>query len=196
MYVVSLLNDVAKNFREIKLLHNNNPMEQNLVYIKGAFINNGDIDIKSVTTENSIIMSLPDDYNWVDLTISSHSENLACTTSTLSDNKKKIKFESGEDQKHGSLIINDRYKTLAKKVKELIDSKSSFADWLTNGNVRADLNQELFFLLAANGYTPEWSDDVFNQVLDQVENFKENSNGHPRSYVFPYSNTTSIAAEP
>lgn len=90
---VSLLNDVAKNFREIKLLHNNNPIEQNLVYIKGAFINNGDIDIKSVTTENSIIMSLPDDYKWVDLTISSHSENLACTTSTLSDNKKKIKFD-------------------------------------------------------------------------------------------------------
>lgn len=193
---VSLLNDVAKNFREIKLLHNNNPMEQNLVYIKGAFINNGDIDIKSVTTENSIIMSLLGDYKWVDLTISSHSENLVCPSSTLSDNKKKIKFESGEDQKHGSLIINDRYKTLAKKVKELIDSKSSFADWLTNGNVRADLNQELFFLLAANGYPPEWSDDVFNQVLDQVENFKENSNGHPRSYVFPYSNTTSIAAEP
>ena len=91
--VISLLNDVARNFREIKLLHNNNPIEQNLVYIKGAFINNGDIDIKSVTTENSIIMSLPDDYKWVDLTISSHSEDLVCTSSTLSDNKKKIKFD-------------------------------------------------------------------------------------------------------
>ena len=105
-------------------------------------------------------------------------------------------FEYGEDKKHGSLIINDRCKALAKKVKELIDTKSSFADWLTNGNVRADLNQELFFLLAANGYPPEWSDDVFDQVLDQVENFKENSNSYPRSYDFSYSNTPSIAAEP
>lgn len=31
--VISLLNDVARNFKEIKLLHNNNPIEQNLVYI-------------------------------------------------------------------------------------------------------------------------------------------------------------------
>ena len=105
-------------------------------------------------------------------------------------------FEYGEDKKHGSLIINDRCKALAKKVKELIDTKSSFADWLTNGNVRADLNQELFFLLATNGYPPEWSDDVFDQVLDQVENFKENSNSYPRSYNLPYSDTPSIAAEP
>lgn len=105
-------------------------------------------------------------------------------------------FEYGEDKKHGSLIINDKCKALAKKVKELIDTKSSFADWLTNGNVRADLNQELFFLLAANGYPPEWSDDVFDQVLNQVENFKENSNSYPRSYDFPYSDTPSIAAEP
>ena len=105
-------------------------------------------------------------------------------------------FEYGEDKKHGSLIINDKCKALAKKVKELIDTKSSFADWLTNGNVRADLNQELFFLLAANGYPPEWSDDVFEQVLDQVENFKENSNNHPHSYNLPYSDTPSIAAEP
>lgn len=105
-------------------------------------------------------------------------------------------FEYGEDKKHGSLIINDKCKALAKKVKELIDTKSSFADWLTNGNVRADLNQELFFLLATNSYPPEWSDEVFDQILDQVENFKENASSRPRTYDFPYSDNTSIAAEP
>lgn len=82
-------------------------------------------------------------------------------------------FEYGEDKKVGSFIINDKCKALAKKVKELIDTKSSFADWLTNKNVRADLNQELFFLLDENGYPPEWSDDVFDQVLGQVENYKQ-----------------------
>jgi type I restriction enzyme R subunit len=84
-------------------------------------------------------------------------------------------FEYGEDKKHGSLIINDKCKALAKKVKELIDTKSSFADWLTNGNVRAELNQDLFFLLAENGYPPEWNDEVFDQVLDQVENYKQHN---------------------
>lgn len=82
-------------------------------------------------------------------------------------------FEYGEDKKAGSFIINEKCKSLAKKVKELIDTKSSFADWLTNGNVRAELNQDLFFLLDENGYPPEWHDEVFDQVLDQVENYKQ-----------------------
>lgn len=81
-------------------------------------------------------------------------------------------FEYGEDKKVGSFIINEKCKSLAKKVKELIDTKSSFADWLTNKNVRAELNQDLFFLLDENGYPPEWNDEVFDQVLDQVENYK------------------------
>ena len=84
-------------------------------------------------------------------------------------------FEYGEDKKVGSFIINERCKTLAKKVKELIDTKSSFADWLTNDNVRAELNQDLFFLLVKNGYPPEYNDEVFDQVLDQVENYKQNN---------------------
>lgn len=84
-------------------------------------------------------------------------------------------FEYGVDKKMGSFIINDKCKALAKKVKELIDTKSSFADWLTNGNVRAELNQELFFLLDENGYPPDWNDEVFDQVLNQVENYKQHN---------------------
>ena len=64
------------------------------------------------------------------------------------------------------------YQEIDKEVKDLIDTKSSFADWLTNKNVRAELNQDLFFLLIENGYPPEWNDEVFDQVLDQVENYK------------------------
>lgn len=59
------------------------------------------------------------------------------------------------NKKVGPFIINEKCKTLAKKVKELIDTKSSFADWLTNGNVRAEHNQDLFFLLDEMGYPPE-----------------------------------------
>lgn len=84
-------------------------------------------------------------------------------------------FEYGEDKKVGSFIINDKCKTLAKKIKELIDTKSSFADWLSNSNVRAELNQDLFFLLDEHGYPPKWNDEVFEQVLDQVENYKQHN---------------------
>ena len=95
----------------------------------------------------------------------------------------------------GSLIINDKCKVLAQKVKELIDTKSCFADWLSNTNVRAALNQELWFLLDENGYPPEWSEDVFDQIRDQVENYKEHQSA-PRLYSVNSDYYSSMVAEP
>lgn len=103
-------------------------------------------------------------------------------------------FEYGIDRKVGSLIINDKCKTLAQKVKELIDTKSCFADWLSNTNVRAALNQELWFLLDENGYPPEWSEDVFDQIRDQVENYKEHQSA-PRLYSVNSDYYSSMVAE-
>lgn len=91
--VVNLLNDIANNFKDIKLLHDNHPIKNNLVYLKGAFINNGDIDIKTSIGENSITLSLPTDYKWVDFTITSHSDDLDCKISQMPENKKKISFD-------------------------------------------------------------------------------------------------------
>ena len=104
-------------------------------------------------------------------------------------------FKYGTDRKVGTLIINDKCKALAQKVKELIDTKSCFADWLSNTNVRAALNQELWFLLDENGYPPEWSEDVFDQIRDQVENYKEHQSA-PRLYSVNSDYYSSMVAEP
>ncbi len=85
-------------------------------------------------------------------------------------------FEYGEDKDIDGVIINDRCKSLAKKVKEIIDTKSSFADWLNNQNVRNDLKLEIKICLVKNGYPPQYSPEVFNKVMEQVENFEENNN--------------------
>ncbi len=87
----------------------------------------------------------------------------------------KYNFEFGVDKKEGNLIINDKCKRLAKKIKELIDVQSSFTDWLNNSNIRADLNQKIFICLVKNGYPPQHNDEVFDQVMEQVENFKLSS---------------------
>lgn len=87
----------------------------------------------------------------------------------------KYNFEYGEDKKVGSLIVNDKCKALAQKIKELIDEQSSFTDWLNNSNVRAELNKKIFFCLTKNGYPPQYNDEVFDQVMEQVENFKKNN---------------------
>lgn len=84
-------------------------------------------------------------------------------------------FEYGIDRKIDGIVVNDKCKELAKKVKEIIDTKSSFADWLNNQNVRNQLKLEIKICLVKNGYPPQYSPEVFSKVMEQVENFEENS---------------------
>ena len=63
--------------------------------------------------------------------------------------------------------------------KEIIYTKSSFADWLNNQNVRNQLKLEIKICLVKNGYPPQYSPEVFNKVMEQVENFEENSFASP-----------------
>lgn len=82
-------------------------------------------------------------------------------------------FEYGVDKNINGVVINEECKTLAKKVKEIIDTKSSFADWLNNQNVRDNLKIEIKMCLVKNGYPPQYSPEVFSKVMEQVENFEE-----------------------
>lgn len=87
----------------------------------------------------------------------------------------QYKFEYGTDKEVDGVIINDKCKSLAKKIKEIIDVKSSFADWLNNQNVRNQLKLYIKICLVKNGYPPQYSPEVFNKVMEQVENFEEHS---------------------
>ena len=84
-------------------------------------------------------------------------------------------FEYGTDKEVDGIVINDKCKNLAIKVKEIIDTKSSFADWLNNQNVRDQLKLEIKIYLVKNGYPPQYSPEVFKKVMEQVENFEEYS---------------------
>ena len=84
-------------------------------------------------------------------------------------------FVYGEDKVVDGVLINDKCKTLAKKIKEIIDTKSSFADWLNNQIVRDQLKFDIKVCLIKNGYPPQYSPEVFRKVMEQVENFEENS---------------------
>ncbi|MCM1213000.1 MAG: HsdR family type I site-specific deoxyribonuclease [Lachnospiraceae bacterium] len=102
-------------------------------------------------------------------------------------------FEYGTDREADGVVINDKCKTLAKKVKEIIDTKSSFADWLNNQNVRNQLKLDIKICLVKNGYPPQYSPEVFSKVMEQVENFEEYSGAaisskiiSTSSKVYPY----------
>lgn len=84
-------------------------------------------------------------------------------------------FEYGEDRDVNGVSVNDKCKALAKKIKEIIDTKSSFADWLNNQIVRDQLKFDIKVCLIKNGYPPQYSPEVFRKVMEQVENFEENN---------------------
>ncbi len=63
---------------------------------------------------------------------------------------------------------------LAKKVKELVDDKVQYTDWSNRNDIKSQIKMNLVILFYENGYLPQWSDEVFNMVLEQAENFKEN----------------------
>lgn len=86
----------------------------------------------------------------------------------------RYNFEYGTDKKVDGIVVNEKCKSLAKKVKEIIDTKSSYADWLNNQNVRDQLKLDIKICLVQNGYPPQYSPEVFNKVMEQVENFEEN----------------------
>lgn len=84
-------------------------------------------------------------------------------------------FEFGADKVVDGISVNDKCKCLAKKIKEIIDTKSSFADWLNNQIVRDQLKFDIKVCLIKNGYPPQYSPEVFRKVMEQVENFEENN---------------------
>ena len=87
----------------------------------------------------------------------------------------RYNFIYGEDKNIDGVVINEKCKDLARKVKSIIDEKSSFADWLNNQNVRNSLKLDIKICLVKNGYPPQYSPEVFNKVMEQVENFEENN---------------------
>ena len=84
-------------------------------------------------------------------------------------------FEYGTDRKVDGISVNDKCRALAQKIKEIIDVKSSFADWLNNQIVRDQLKFDIKVCLIKNGYPPQYSPEVFRKVMEQVENFEENN---------------------
>ena len=73
---------------------------------------------------------------------------------------------------HGFCYADKKCLVLAKKIKELVDDKSQYADWATRDDIRNQLNEDLTVLLYKNGYPPEWDEVVFEKVMEQAQNFK------------------------
>ena len=86
----------------------------------------------------------------------------------------ELNFEFGTDKEINGIVVNDKCSDLARKIKEIIDTKSCCVDWLNNKNIRDQLKYAIKVCLVQKGYPPQYSPKVFSRVMEQVENFREN----------------------
>jgi len=75
----------------------------------------------------------------------------------------KFDFDYPEDK----LII------LAREVKQVVDDKTKYTDWNVRDDIKAELKVDLIMLLAKHGYPPITKDEVFKEIFEQAENFKQ-----------------------
>ena len=75
---------------------------------------------------------------------------------------------------HGFAYRDEDCIKLAKKIKVLVDDMTIYADFINNNNLKSKLASDLMMLLYKEKYPPQWSQDVFQKVLEQVDNYKYN----------------------
>ena len=74
---------------------------------------------------------------------------------------------------------DDKNVEIAKQIYQLVTEKGKYADWNNRTDIKAELQCDIIELLAANGFPPkpegtlENYDEVYNDVLEQTENFKK-----------------------
>jgi len=65
---------------------------------------------------------------------------------------------------------------LSKAVKDVVDDKTKYTDWDNREDIKAELKVDLILLLAENGYPPITHDDVYKEIFEQAQNFKNYRN--------------------
>lgn len=68
---------------------------------------------------------------------------------------------------------DDKMLELSKRIKIIVDEKARYTDWSTREDIKANIHVDLILLLDEFDYPPVTQDDVYEEVLEQAENFKK-----------------------
>ena len=66
-------------------------------------------------------------------------------------------------------------KVPAKGVGKIINDNSKYTDWLNKKNIRDQMAMDIKVFLKKNGYPKEYINNVYDQVIEQVDNYKLNA---------------------
>lgn len=70
-------------------------------------------------------------------------------------------------------IPDEKYIGLAKEIQKIVGNKSKYTDWTNRQDVKDELYTDVAILLKKNGYPPRTIDDTYDEIMKQVENYKQ-----------------------
>lgn len=71
-------------------------------------------------------------------------------------------------------IPDEKFVHLAKEIQKMVGNKSKYTDWTNRQDVKDELYTDVAVLLKKNGYPPRTIDDAYDEIMKQVENYKQN----------------------
>lgn len=84
---ISLFLDIVKNMPDLSILHKSHPVKENLVLLKGYFLNSGTKDITESMVNENLAACLPKDFKWVEARVVDTSENVQARPKIDNDNR-------------------------------------------------------------------------------------------------------------
>jgi type I restriction enzyme R subunit len=67
---------------------------------------------------------------------------------------------------------DDKLILLSKDVKIIVEEIAKFTDWSSKLDLISELKVKLVLTLKKHGYPPDTKEEVFKEILEQAENFK------------------------
>ena len=89
---IGLFDSIVRNLPELSVLYNNEPVSQNLVLLKGFFLNTGSKDITESLVEDKLAVQLPTGFRWLTARIVSSNGRASVK---VPDEGTKLIFELG-----------------------------------------------------------------------------------------------------
>ena len=74
--LVSLFDELVENIENLQVLYKSNPIQKNIVLMKGHLLNTGSIDISQEKVNKELTATLPNEYKWLETKIISSSPGL------------------------------------------------------------------------------------------------------------------------
>ncbi len=91
---IGLFDSIVRNFPEIVITYDNSPVGQNLVLLKGAFLNTGTKDITKEMVAERLTIALPPEYAWLTARVGGASPEVTGAISR-SEDRSKLSFDLG-----------------------------------------------------------------------------------------------------